>query len=224
MGGRGSRSFTPKGRGSGATQKVWTSNLGGQVPPSLKAAIGTKGSPFTITDSIVKTNPHWDPGTSEFSMNCQRCVVAYELRRRGYDVTALPTFKNDKLPKVAYYKNNVFEGRWKGAFRDAKTLNVGARTESGVINNIESKMRSFGQGSRAVIQIFYKSGGGHVFNVENDHGRIVYAEAQVGGKLGRYGLKNIQDTMSKVETTTVNLVRTDNLRLSDRARNFVKKA
>lgn len=29
----------------------------------------------------------------EFSVNCQSCVVANELRRRGYDVTALPNLK-----------------------------------------------------------------------------------------------------------------------------------
>ena len=31
----------------------------------------------------------------EFSVNCQSCVVANELRRRGYDVTALPNLKKE---------------------------------------------------------------------------------------------------------------------------------
>ena len=213
MGGRGTSSFTTRQTGK------WSSDLGSTVPQNLKEAIGTKGKPNSIADSIIETNPHWNTSYREFSENCQRCVVAYELNRRGYDVTALPTYKGDTLPNVAHYNpgTGIYEGRWKGAFRDAKTVNVGASSESGTISNIESRMRSYGSGSRAVIQIFYKGGGGHVFNVENQRGRIVYVEAQAGK------IKNIKQTMSSVKTESVNLVRTDNLRLSDRAKNFVTK-
>jgi len=141
------------------------------------------------------------------------------LNRRGYRVTALPTYRGDKLPYIAHYNPNsrTFEGRWKGAFQNAKTVNVGSKTAEGVISNIESRMRSFGSGSRAVVQIFYKGGGGHVFNVENQRGRIVYVEAQSGK------MKNMTRTMKSVDASTVNLVRTDNLRISERARNFVAK-
>ena len=212
MGGRGSTSLTRQ------TGK-WSGSLGGKIPESLKEAIGPKGSPNSIAESVVKTNPLWNASYREFSENCQRCVVAYELNRRGYDVTALPTYKGDILPKIAHYnpKSGTFEGRWKGAFRNAKTVNVGAKTEDGAIANIEKAMKSYGSGSRAVVQIFYKSGGGHVFNVENQRGRIVYVEAQVGK------MKSIEWTMSSVDSMSVNLVRTDNLKLSDRARNFVTR-
>lgn len=213
MGGRGTSSFSTRQVGK------WSSGLGGVVPDTLKEAIGTKGEPNSIADSVVETNPHWNTSYREFSENCQRCVVAYELNRRGYDVTALPTYNGDTLPYVAHYNaaSKTFEGRWKGAFRDAKTVNVGSKTENGAISNIESRMKSYGPGSRAVVQIFYKSGGGHVFNVENQAGRIVYVEAQAGK------IKNIKRTMSSVMTESVNLVRTDNLRLSERAKNFVTK-
>lgn len=212
MGGRGSTSLTRQ------TGK-WSGSLGGKIPESLKEAIGPKGSPNSIAESVVKTNPLWNASYREFSENCQRCVVAYELNRRGYDVTALPTYKGDILPKIAHYnpKSGTFEGRWKGAFRNAKTVNVGAKTEDGAIANIEKAMKSYGSGSRAVVQIFYKSGGGHVFNVENQRGRIVYVEAQTGK------MKSIERTMSSVDSRYVNLVRTDNLKLSDRARNFVTR-
>ena len=212
MGGRGSTSLTRQ------TGK-WSGSLGGKIPESLKEAIGPKGSPNSIAESVVKTNPLWNASYREFSENCQRCGVAYELNRRGYDVTALPTYKGDILPKIAHYnpKSGTFEGRWKGAFRNAKTVNVGAKTEDGAIANIEKAMKSYGSGSRAVVQIFYKSGGGHVFNVENQRGRIVYVEAQTGK------MKSIERTMSSVDSRYVNLVRTDNLKLSDRARNFVTR-
>lgn len=212
MGGRGSTSLTRQ------TGK-WSGSLGEKIPESLKEAIGPKGAPNSIAESVIKTNPHWNTSYREFSENCQRCVVAYELNRRGYDVTALPTYKGDTLPKIAHYnpKSGTFEGRWKGAFRNAKTVDVGAKTEDGAVANIERAMKSYGSGSRAVVQIFYKGGGGHVFNVENQRGRIVYVEAQAGK------MKSIERTMSSVDSTSVNLVRTDNLKLSDRARNFVTR-
>ena len=161
MGGRSKVSLT---RQSGK----YAGSLGGKVPESLKEAIGSKGAPNSIAESVVKTNPHYNASYREFSENCQRCMVAYELNRRGYNVTALPTFKGDNLPKIAHYnqRSGTFEGHWKGAFRNAKTVNVEAKTKAGAIANIESAMKSYGSGSRVVVQIFYKGGGGHVFNVE----------------------------------------------------------
>ena len=90
--------------------------------------------------------------------------------------------------------------------------------EHAVMDNIADKMHSYGDGSRAVIQILYRGGGGHVFNVENDNGRIVYIEAQTGK------IKDMPRTMKSVRTDSVNIVRVDNLRVSERAKNFVKKS
>ncbi len=217
MGGRGA-SFRPGSSGK------WSNTIGGRIPETLKDAIGTKGAPRSIGDAVVETNPHHSYDYREFSQNCQRCVVAYELRRRGYDVTALPTYPGDKLPTIAYIdtKNNIYAARWRGAFQDAKTENVGVSgntptAEKQVMQNIADKMRGYGEGSRAVIQILYRGGGGHVFNVENQGGRIVYVEAQTGK------IKDMARTMTSVKTDSVNIVRVDNLKMSDRARNFVEQ-
>lgn len=133
-----------------------------------------------------------------------------------------PLTGGDKLPKVAYYdpKRGTWEGRWKGAFQGAKTINVGVKgntpsTERAVIGNLESNMQSFGPGSRGVVQVFWRRGGGHVFNVENDGGRIRYVDAQTGKQV------RISDYIHSAKTSSVNLVRTDNLRVSERAKNFV---
>ena len=48
-----------------------------------------KGAPFSIEDAAAIVNPHYKEGP-EFRTNCQRCVTAYELLRRGYHVEALP--------------------------------------------------------------------------------------------------------------------------------------
>ena len=63
-------------------------------PSELRATIGTKGNSIGIEEAIKGANPFYNTSGAEgdFSQNCQRCVVAYELRRRGYDVVALPTY------------------------------------------------------------------------------------------------------------------------------------
>ena len=221
MGGRGN-SFKPGRKRSGGPGGAAENGLGPNVPRDVREALGEKGKSFSVADSTMEANPYYSRNFAAYSENCQRVVVAYEMRRRGYDVDALPTYNGDTLPRVAYIdrSKNLFRGRWTGAFRDAKVESVGvpgnnARAENAVIQNIADKMRSYGNGARAVVQIFYRGGGGHVFNVENDGGRIVYAEAQA-----RY-MKDIAATMKHVKTESVNLVRTDNLRISDRIKNFV---
>jgi hypothetical protein len=219
MGGRGASSSGGGGGGKMSfSNGKWSSNAAGfQNHDTLKEALGTKGSPKTMGDAVLHTNPSYSGNYKEFSENCQRVVVAYEARRRGYNVTAQATYKGDTLNQIAYYdaKNGVDRGRWMGAFQNAKPVNVSAKTSAGVISNIDSQMASFGDGARGVVQIFYKSGGGHVFNVERQNGKTIYIEAQAGR------MKNIGRTMNSVVTDSVALVRTDNLKFSDRAKNFV---
>lgn len=218
MGGRGSSFLAP-------SSGKWSGSIGPDVSNTLKNAIGSKGAPKAISDAVVETNPYHSYDYREYSQNCQRCVVAYELRRRGYDVTALPTYQGDRLPQVAHYdsKSGTYRGHWQGAFQNAKPVNVGVtgdstRAEKKVMGNIDQHMKDWGSGARAVVQIFYRGGGGHVFNVENQNGRTVYVEAQTGK------VKDMARTMQSVKTDSVNLIRTDNLKISERAKNFVRQS
>lgn len=217
MGGRGARSFTPS---SGGGVPDWSGGIGLKVADTLKGALGEKGKPKTMGDAMLSSNPKYNGDFREYSHNCQRVVVAYEARRRGYDVSALPTYEGDTLGRVIYNdkKNGVYRGRWMGAFRDAKPINVSARgknAEQKVMQNIDAQMKKYGEGSRGVVQILYKNGGGHVFNVERKNGKTQYIEAQAGK------VKDFGDTLKIVKTGQVALVRTDNLKFSDRAKNFV---
>lgn len=218
MGGRGSSFSMPAGG-------KWSASPGEKEPETLKEAIGKKGAPKSLGDAVTSTNPHFSRDYREFSENCQRCVVAYELRRRGYNVEALPTYKGSTLNQVVHHDaaKGVYAARWRGAFKGAKTENVGVpgntpKAERAVMQNIANKMHSYGVGSRAVIQVFYRGGGGHVFNVENQGGRIVYVEAQSGR------IRDAAATMRSVKTGAVNIVRVDNLKISNRAQKFVRQS
>lgn len=222
MGGRGSHSglkfAVPQNKGSFQQTAMME-----EPPKTLKQALGAKGPEKSIKDSYQDANPYFSRNYAEYSENCQRCVVAYELRRRGYDVIAQATHENDKWP-TSVLVNGVPMGRWRGAFRHAKTDSVGAagnnaKAEAKVLNNISNTMKGYGNGSRAIIRIGYRGAHvGHVFNAENQNGRMVYVDAQTGT---RYTHADMRNLMKVVDTSSVTVTRTDNLRISNRAKEFV---
>ena len=173
-------------------------------PGDLRAAIGEKGEPLSIQEAI-KANPFYSTrgAQGDFTDNCQRCVTAYELRRRGYDVVALPTYANDTLPAG---------NKWMGAFKGAKAIDVGSTNPQKAQANLEAQMKSFGNGSRGIVKI-----PGHVFNCENVKGKIRYVDAQTNTI---YNSNNVFSLLGK-SAKSVQLVRTDNLRISERAKKSV---
>lgn len=40
----------------------------------------------SIDDNVKSTNPGYKRGGPGYRQNCQQCVAAYDMRRRGYDV------------------------------------------------------------------------------------------------------------------------------------------
>ena len=190
MGSRGQKvdTATPGGAGEGGE---WSNGLGFKNYDTLKDAIGNKGRPMGMANAVLNANPHFDPNMTykEFTENCQRCVVAYELRRRGYDVTAQPTHQGDKLPYGFTRRDGIRQGFWMGAFQN-----------------------------RAILQISWKgTHSGHVINIEYRHGRILMFDPQIGK---RY---NPQEFFREVKSGTSQVVRTDNLRISERAKKSVTK-
>ena len=169
-----------------------------QSGQQTRAVLGKKGKARTPEEAIAATNPKW--GTAEeYGVNCQRCVLAYEMQRRGYNVEALPRVLDGTDPMDRRWENG-FEGqKW------TKPGELGTRNTT-VEQSIISKMSDWGDGSRAIVYVAWKSGSAHVFNVENRGGNVSIFEAQTGKKysLGEY--LNI----SKPSRTTIS--RVDNLK------------
>ena len=222
FGGRGSSSggglplATPNGNAPANKGGKWTNTPNVQSPETLREALGTKGRPMSMENAVRGANPYYDGTYKEFSENCQRAVIAYEARRRGYNVTAQPTFEGDKLPEANVGGHG--NGRWQGAFQNAKSESVGGKNAQAVQNNIENKMKEYGNGSRGIVKVQWNNGEGHVFNVEHKNGRTYYVDAQIGA---RY---NPAQLFTQVKPQSVRLVRTDNLKFSNRAMKSVEQA
>lgn len=78
----------------------------------------------SIIADIKATNPGFSTHAHEYMENCQRCVVAYEARRRGYNVIAKPRIlsRTDTLP----YMTNPLG--WPAVYKDCRLESCAAET------------------------------------------------------------------------------------------------
>lgn len=197
MGSRGvsSSTYDPEPRGGsggkGDNEKV----LAPRVPATLSEALGEKGKEMSVAKASAGTNPHYSPKYDAYSSNCQRCVLTYEARRRGYDVTALPTYSNDMLP----YSNDYLK-----SLSNPKVVDVRKSTKK-----LESQMKTYGAGSRAIVAVRNGSNG-HVFIAENIKGKVKYVDPQTNKRYNNLSLAKVSDAQ---------VIRIDNQKFTEYARN-----
>ncbi|QKY79770.1 capsid maturation protease [Arthrobacter phage Bumble] len=148
-------------------------------------------------DDAKDTNPEFDRThrTRVYNNNCTHVTAVYELRRRGYDVTAAPVkgghgrYDQDFLP----FWTDPTTGR-APAFRNHKTpeelsADILAREPDG---------------ARGIIRVIWKDGGGHVFNYERIGAEIRLIEAQTGSP-------DASDYFKDVRPGSIRHFRTDHL-------------
>ena len=89
---------------------------------SRSGFLGPRGKQKTVDEALAGSNPHYREGR-EWQQNCQRCIYAYEMQRRGYDVEALPRIFDgtDRLPYM-YDKNG-----WLAVMDGAKAVDFPSR-------------------------------------------------------------------------------------------------
>ena len=145
-----------QGAGASATMKPW------------EQWAKITGAHTTEAD-IKGTNPLFSSGR-EYQINCQRCVPAYEMRRRGYDVTALPRI----MTGVDDTANH-----WQSIFENAQWL---ACSSGSGVTQVTNQLKAWGDGARAEIYVAWKGrgAGAHVFVGENSGGTIRFLDPQSG--------------------------------------------
>ena len=123
-------------------------------------------SEYSYQDNLDMANPNYENGT-EWQINCQRCVPTYEMRSRGYDVTALPcTDYNDYL---SYHPYDVWD--------NPAILNA---TGNG-LDDIRTSMSDWGDGARAQVCLQWNNEmGGHTFMAEQRNGETCFVDPQTG--------------------------------------------
>ena len=154
---------------------------------------------------------------SEYSVNCQSCVVANELRRRGYNVTALPNLqKTGNIPYELSMRTN-----W--AWIDPKTMVMPKKQTAGGIYDITRsgalKSKSIKELTKELVELVKEQGryhidfawkgknSGHIITLEKLHnGKIIIYDPQTGK------MKNWRELSKEISLRYgVNVLRVDNL-------------
>lgn len=165
---------------------------------------------------LAASNPNYAKGL-EWQINCQRCVAAYEMRRRGYDVTALPRPMVGKQPDYSdELPNRLSPNGWPKMFARSVLEPCKASTGLRTKGKVDKLMAAWGDGARAVVRVQWQKrfgGGGHVFIAERVDGVTRFIDPQIGSEdCSRYF-----SMVSKLETYCM---RVDNLAETD----LIKKA
>lgn len=173
----------------------------------VERAIGAKkGTSIAVQDAVKGANPNYSRG-SAYGVNCQRCVQAYELRRRGYDVIARPRPSTNDI--ISWGSECFIQpGAYQYSYQ-AYTLN---QTEAAV----KKALANAPDGSRFSIYIKWKrtyGGSAHVFIAEKSGGVVHYLDPQTGnmdasdyfsrGSKGCFGYFRLDD---KTLTTDPNII------------------
>ncbi len=167
-----------------------------------------------IDADVTATNPNYHSG-KEWQVNCQRCVSAYEARRRGFDVTAKPAPMNgtDTLPYMLNQRG------WASVYADGlQNLEALSGKSGGVIlKSICAKMSAYGDGARAIIRVRWQSGGGHVFIAEQVGGVTRFVDPQPGETDVKYYFNR-----GMIKPSETRLLRIDDKDFTDLIKDCVK--
>ena len=144
---------------------------GGQTETKYRRII----EPKDIDQNVALTNPGYKSGGPGYRQNCQRCVPAYEMRRRGYDVIAKPATV-DKNGKMA--TEDKLYTSWNKVFKGAKLHHCWGN--DGGLAAITAKMNDWGDGAVAEVMVRWKNAEAHVFVVEHIGGKIRFVDPQTG--------------------------------------------
>jgi hypothetical protein len=161
----------------------------------------------SLRDAVTKTNPKFSDGAREYMNNCSRCVVAGEVRMRGFDVVAGPAL-GDYAERIF---NEVFDTRGR-FFQPAPNGRIGSIPKQ-IAEDQKRAAALFGsEVDTGPMRIWLKwkwkgHKSGHVTMAEIRDGKITILDPQNGQELPLDALKG--------RITGARYVRVDDLDLTD---------
>lgn len=153
----------------------------------------------------------------EYGVNCQSCVVANELRRRGYNVTALPNLQ--KAGNIPY----ELSGKTNWAWIDPETMTTPVKKKAGGVYDVTRtgalKSKNISALTKEIIELAKEPGRYHIdFSWKSGNsGHIITLEKLVNGKIVLYDpqngkIVNWADISKRIKLQYgVNVLRVDNL-------------
>ena len=173
-----------------------------EMLPNLKQ----KASIMTPNGDMAACNRQYSKG-GVYKNNCISCALAYDMRRRGYDVEAMPidttSATNGSLPvQLGFYKGEKLE-----------TFEV-PKDQDAATKQFSNQILEYGDGSRGMLRIRWKNGDGHAAVWEVDDGSVVVRDPQ------NNTIVDLSDYIRRAQTFYY--FRTDKLEPTEKVIRFVK--
>lgn len=142
-----------------------------------------RGKLMTFTEANeMKGNPHF--GENEgYRINCQTCVVAHELRLRGFDVSALANTKGSALEKLSRATHTAWQGLNKEDIPifAKKTLDKRGYIRFPKINWKQVSDATSAPGRYHIAWTWKRNHEGHIITIERlSDGKIRFYDPQTG--------------------------------------------
>ena len=177
-------------------------NYAEEMLSNLKRKTGV----MTPKDDMAACNPKYSKG-GVYKNNCISCALAYDMRRRGYDVESAPIDTTSAVNGSLSVQLDFYKGEKLETFEVPKDPDVAAKQFS-------NRILKYGDGSRGMLRIRWKNGDGHAAVWEVDDGSVVIGDPQ------NHTIVDLSDYMSRAKTFYY--FRTDNLELTNKAFRFVQ--
>ena len=173
-----------------------------EMLPNLKR----KTTETNQNEDMAACNPKYLKG-GVYKNNCISCALAYDMRRRGYDVESSPidttSATNGSLPvQLGFYKGEKLE-----TFEVPKDPDIAAKQFS-------NRILKYGDESRGMLRIRWKNGDGHAAVWEVDGNFVIIRDPQ------NNTIADLSDYMRRAKTFYY--FRTDNLEPTEKVTRFVK--
>lgn len=157
---------------------------------------------YILVDGKYRKNPMYDSTNHPYHVNCQTCVVANELRRRGWNVTATGNLKGSINEKLSVHT----ELAWMQ--KDGSTpisFFLEAKRRDKVIPKISELIK---EGERYHIKWTWNNArSGHIITVEKDaKGLLRFYDPQTGSILEGLG-----HYLNEIQLKSIRLLRVDDL-------------
>lgn len=179
----------------------------------------------TLDEDMEAINPIYHSNNkSDYDENCGACTIAYDLRRRGYDVAAVD---EDMYRKSGGTLNDLVDCYDNAKLIDqsyiARKYNISEESLSGhptkeLVSCMEKEMLSGGEGARGNFLTVWSLGGGHSISWEVENGEIVYRDCQNGEKVDIDKWLGMSDEFYYFRTDNL----TPNERITDYVQNYVR--
>lgn len=139
-----------------------------------------KSREYTKKEDMERVNPGFMNFDRNTKNNCMLCTVAYDLRRRGYDVSAdVARYGYDQADAAKWYKGAklVKVANTKQSFGNYLKYKTGFNSE--VAKKVKNELVKQGDGARGNLMMVWDwSGSGHSVAYEVDNGKLILRDCQ----------------------------------------------